>query len=120
MEITPEVVVGLVALFGVSFVAILMILKRAGIVKFTNGDHCKDHDKMCAAFKKINDEHIIQGELLKVHSASLFDGKKSFDEIKKDVANININIALLAEKASRRRSGDHVGIKKECYGPKED
>jgi len=108
-NLTPEMVVGLVVVFGVAFVAILMMLKRLGIIKFSNGEHCADHDAFCEAFKNLKHEHIIHGEMLKVHTSGLSEGKEIVKEIKNNIEQINLNIALLVEKSKHRRSGDYVG-----------
>jgi len=98
MMLTPETILGLIALFGLSIIAILMMLKKMGIIKFSNNSYCPDHAVFCTSFKELRDEHIIRGQTLKEHDKKLEEGKLVFNEIKKDIGKINTNIALIKQK----------------------
>jgi len=97
MQLTSEMTIGLIALFGISVLTILMILKRYGVIKFVNGDRCPDHESFCNAFKALKEEHIVQGEILKQHGKQLDEGKEIFNQIRNDIAQININVALIMQ-----------------------
>jgi len=77
MQLTSEMIVGLIALFGISMLAILMMLKRYGVIKFVNGDRCPEHESFCNSFKALKEEHIVQGEILKQHGKQLYMAIKS-------------------------------------------
>lgn len=95
MQLTPEATIGLIASFGISILAILMLLKRFGIIKFGNGAHCPDHDAFCKSFKTVRDEHLLQGQTLENHEKRLDEGKVIFNEIKEDVGEIKADIKLI-------------------------
>lgn len=105
-NLTPEMILGLIATFGVALVAILMMLKRFGILRFVNGDQCSDHIAFCNSFKKMRDVQIIQGETIKQHEKRLNDGAEVLKEIKKDVSSIRTDVAVLLEKVNSRRKDD--------------
>lgn len=102
MTLTPEATVGLIALFGIVMIAILMMLKKFGIIKFAGGSHCPDHDFFCDSFKKLKDEHIIQGEAIKQHEKQLEEGRTDFAEIKKDISEIKADVKLIMFKLEIR------------------
>ena len=105
MQLTPEATVGMIIVFGIVVLAILMMLKKLGIIKFTNSIlngnnvyHCPDHIAFCKSFKQVRDEHIICGQTVENHGKQLREGKVIFNDIKKDISEIKTNIALIKQK----------------------
>jgi len=101
-HITGEVVFGLTCLYGVSVGALLLLLKRLGLIKFGSNGYCKDHKTCWQKFDILEKEHLVRGEMLKNHDSQLREGKKIFREIKEDVSSINTNIAILTSKVEQR------------------
>lgn len=106
MTLTPEATLGILALFGITIIAILMMLKRFGVIKFANGGQCSDHNGFCDAFKTLKNEHIKQGEAIRQHEKQLSEGKTTFKQITKDIAEIKENIAVLLDRSNKRRVTD--------------
>lgn len=98
MTLTPEAVVGMMVVFGIALVAILVLLKKLGVISFTNSSQCPEHRSFCDAFKTLKDEHIIQGEHIKQHEKQLEESKAAFVIIKSDIAEIKADIKLIMYK----------------------
>jgi len=95
---TPQEVIGMMVVFGIAFIAILVMLKRIGVIKFGNSVQCSDHSSFCNSFKILKDEHIIYGEAIKQHEEKLKEGKTDFVVIKDDIGEIKTNVALIKQK----------------------
>lgn len=102
MELTPEVVVGIVIIFAIAQVIILASLKKAGVISFGLTGKCSEHDTFCKSFKTmktefkvVRDEHLLQGQTIGQYGKELDEGKIVFNDIKKNIAKININVALI-------------------------
>lgn len=113
MELTPEVTIGIIAVFGVALIAILMMLKRMNIIKFaSNGisasvnTKCNDHASFCQSFKVVRDEGLKHCQILEQHEKRLDEGTQAFVKIKSDVAEIKENIAVLLDRSMNRRATD--------------
>ena len=126
MNLTPEMIIGLTGVFGIAFMAILMTLKKCGIIQFQFGNSkaaiignnktmmkCPEHNGFCEAFKKLDasfkevrDDHIVQGEIIKQHGIMIEECREMSKEIRTDVAAINTNIAVLLAKTEERRRND--------------
>jgi len=102
MELTPEAALGIMALFGTLIIVVLMILKRYGVIEFGGAKICTDHASFCGAFKKVQREHIIQGEDIKHCQESLKEGKTVFNTLKEDIAEIKISIGILLDRSESK------------------
>jgi len=106
MQLTPQEIIGLMAIFGAAGLAILVTLNRLGIIKFGNRKYCSDHTLFRDEFKEVRDEHLVRGQTLEAHEKRLGDGKVMFAEIKEDISDIKGNIKLLLDRSQQRRSTD--------------
>lgn len=106
MELTSQEIIGMIALFGIAMLAILMMLKRFGVIKFGNSAYCPDHTTFRSEFKEVRDEHLVRGQTIETHEKRLDEGKVMFTEIKTDVADIKGNIKLLLDRSQQRRATD--------------
>ena len=104
MQLTPEATLGILALFGITIVGILMILKRYGVIEFGGAKMCSEHTSFCNAFKKVKSEHIVQGEDIKHCKTGLEEGKEIFRVIKSDIAEIKSAIAVLLDRSEQRKN----------------
>lgn len=102
MQLTPEMTIGLIASFGISILAILMLLKRFGVISFTGNNKCSEHTTFCDVFKSLKNEHIIYGETIKHHEKQLNDGKIIFRKIETNISEIHANIAVLLDRSEHK------------------
>ena len=100
-HLTPEALIGITAIFGSAFVAVLMLLSRFGIIKFANREHCISHEKFYSEFKVMRDECLVRGTTIVAHTEAISEMKGLVASIEKDIAQININIRLLVDRYDR-------------------
>jgi len=98
MQLTPEAIVGLIALFGIAMLAILIMLKRFGIISFGNSAHYHDYEAFHTSFIEVRDENLRHCQILERHEKQLEESKEIFNCIKRDNAQIKISIALIIQK----------------------
>jgi len=109
MKLTPDVVVGLIIVFGIAQVAILLMLKKLGAISFGEKnvcpDHCPEHDFFCKELKKMKDkveamrdQQTERYPLLKAHGKQLNEGKTMFEALRKDISLIKTDLALILQK----------------------
>ena len=119
MQLTPEATMGILALFGITVLGILFVLKRLKIIEFSWGNggsvvvHCPDHKTFCGAFKVVRDEfkvvrdeHLLQHQTVEAHEKRLDEGKVIFGEIKADVGEIKADIKLIKFKLEVEDKGN--------------
>jgi hypothetical protein len=106
-EFTPEMIIGVIAAFGIAQIIILTTLKKLGIIHFNNktvvpikpiNHKCDDHDNFYKSFVELRDFCIGCKPIVEQHGKELDEGKSIFSEIKDVVVEIRLDLERIKQK----------------------
>lgn len=86
-------------------------ISKLGAFLFGIGEkHCEQHATILKTFEEIAVQQALNVDHIAENTKDLEEGRKEFKAVSKAIANINTDVALLAQKAQQRRNS-HRGDK---------